>query len=239
MQGGGAPEGCLGRLRARGPGFSPDHRAPCFHRSNEKGRALSRPRKTVFWLGRRVSLGVLREGENRGRLRPASREGGRNAPRQGCLGRRSGPGPGFPPDLSPRAPPSPLFPSRTTPETARDFRCFWANGPKQKCGAGSGGLGGRPRGVPVADGRGGGPGAGPATWRFRGHRPRPPVWPVVGAVPRRSPRRPISCFRHKWPGQGPRRPPSAWREGRTGRGRVDAGRMRWGRGAAHPTPYIP
>ena len=35
------------------------------------------------------------------------REGGRNARRQGCLGRRAGPGTWFPPDPSPRAPPSP------------------------------------------------------------------------------------------------------------------------------------
>ena len=51
--------------------------------------------------------------------------------------------------------------------------------PRQKCG----GLGGRPRGVPVADGRGGGPGAGTIRWRSRGHRPRPPVV-VWEGVPR-------------------------------------------------------
>ena len=37
--------------------------------------------------------------------------------------------------------------------------------------------------VPGADGRRGGPGAGPTTWRFRGHRPRPPslAFPAGGA----------------------------------------------------------
>ena len=53
--------------------------------------------------------------ETTGRVRPASGEGGRNAPRQGYLGRRSGPGTGFPSDLSPRAPPSPAV--STPPET--------------------------------------------------------------------------------------------------------------------------
>ena len=53
----------------------------------------------------------------------------------------------------------------------------------------SGGLGGRLRGIPVADGRGGGTGAGPTRWRTRIHCSRPPVFPSVGAVPRRSPRR--------------------------------------------------
>ena len=40
-------------------------------------------------------------------MRPASGEGGRNAPRQGCLRRFFGPGTWLLPDLSPRAPPSP------------------------------------------------------------------------------------------------------------------------------------
>ena len=63
-----------------------------------------------------VSGGI---GENRGRLRPASSEGGQNAPRQGCLGSRSGPGtrlsPRYHPPCAPLAPC--LHPSRNTPHT--------------------------------------------------------------------------------------------------------------------------
>ena len=81
--------------------------------------------------------------------------------------------------------------------------------------AGPGAGGGRPG----ADGRGGGPGTGPIRRRSRGHRPRPPVWPVVGAVPRRSPGGRF-LPRQKVP-QALSRPSS----GRTGRGRVDAGRL--------------
>ena len=54
----------------------------------------------------------------------------------------------------------------------------------------SGGLGGRLRGIPVADGRGGGTGAGPTRWRTRIRCSRPPIFLSVGAVPRRSPRSP-------------------------------------------------
>ena len=50
-------------------------------------------------------------------------------------------------------------------------------GTPQGCTAGQP-SGGRPRGVQVADGRGGGPGAGPTRWRFRG---TPPPFPGIGA----------------------------------------------------------
>ena len=56
---------------------------------------------------------VFREGENRGRVRPASGEGGRNAPRQGCLGSRAGPGARISPrSQPPRAPLAPCFHTR-------------------------------------------------------------------------------------------------------------------------------
>ena len=49
-------------------------------------------------------------------------------------------------------------------------------------------MGERARGVPGADGRGKGPGAGHTRRRFRGSRPRSPVGPVVAAaVPLPSP----------------------------------------------------
>ena len=59
---------------------------------------------------RGVELRCCGRVENRGRVRPASAGGGRNAPRPGCLGRRSGPGRWLSPDLSPARPPRPLFP---------------------------------------------------------------------------------------------------------------------------------
>ena len=62
------------------------------------------------------SSGVLREGGNRGRVRPASGEGGRNAPLQGCLGSRPDPEIWLSPRSQPPRPPiRPLFPpSRNT-----------------------------------------------------------------------------------------------------------------------------
>ena len=56
------------------------------------------------------STGVFPEGEQRGRVRRASGEDGRNTRRQGCLGRRSGPGTWIFPDIwPPRAPLAPCF----------------------------------------------------------------------------------------------------------------------------------
>ena len=62
--------------------------------------------------------GVILEGEQAGRVRPASGEGGRISRRQGCLGRRMGPGTGLPPrSPPPRAPLAPLVPpSGITPQ---------------------------------------------------------------------------------------------------------------------------
>ena len=59
--------------------------------------------------------GVIPEGGQGGRVRPAPGEGGRNARRQGRLGRITGPGTG----LSPRSPPSraPLAPLVHPPES--------------------------------------------------------------------------------------------------------------------------
>ena len=47
-------------------------------------------------------------------------------------------------------------------------------------------FGGRPRGFPVVDGRGGRPGAGPTSCKTRGLPLPSPVMPVVSAVPRHS-----------------------------------------------------
>ena len=129
------------------------------------------------------AAGRRRQPRSKPRLRPGprsgggkrgagGREGGRGRPVKAATRALSGLRPGDPPSPPAAAPAGPpRGPVRGGPGTGFP---------------GAGGLGGRPRGVPVADGRGGGPGAGPTTWRFRGHRPRPPVWPVVGAVPRRS-----------------------------------------------------
>ena len=71
--------------------------------------------------------GVFREGGNRGRLRPASSEGGRNSPRQGCLGRRAGPGTRpSPRSQPPRAPLAPCFhpPDRLSVRLPRPFTTF-------------------------------------------------------------------------------------------------------------------
>ena len=63
---------------------------------------------------------VFREGESRGRVRPASGEGGGMHRVRGCLGRRSGPGTGFP-QIS--APARPCFHPPETP-TGRDGLTF-------------------------------------------------------------------------------------------------------------------
>ena len=59
--------------------------------------------------------GVFREGENRGRVRPASGRGAGMHRVRGASGDVLARGPGFPPDLSPVRPPRPRFPpSRNT-----------------------------------------------------------------------------------------------------------------------------
>ena len=110
------------------------------------------------------------EGEQRGRVRRASGEGGRKARRQGCLGRRFSPGTWPFPDLCP--PRAPLAPCFHPPETLQSRRR--PGGPRPRPG---------PWRRPGRNGRGGSPaGSRSRSWRaWRREkvrrRPRPPARP--------------------------------------------------------------
>ena len=83
------------------------------------------------------------EGENRGRVRPASAGGGGMRRVRGASGDALARGPGFPPDLSPRAPPSPPVstpPETPPPRTARESRRGFRTLPRLGLGLGLGGA---------------------------------------------------------------------------------------------------
>ena len=83
-------------------------RAPQRHRLHTKSASWDATPADFPQRTRPQTSGVFPEGEQRGRVRRASGEGGRKARCQGCLGRRSTPGTWrFPRSLPPRAPLAP------------------------------------------------------------------------------------------------------------------------------------
>ena len=130
--------------------------------------------------------GVFPESEQRGRLRRAFGEGGRNTRLQGCLGRRSSPGTWRFSDLRPRARPSP--PVFTLRKTLHLDSRLQSKTPRRGRGGGAGRRagGGGPRdggleepaaAAGVADGRHGRAAGGRPAGRHRraGARPGPPT----------------------------------------------------------------
>ena len=195
------------------------------------GRAQTKPPNP--WMSSSTASppqgGVFPEGEQRGRVRGASGEGGRKARRQGCLGRRSSPGTWyFPRSLPPVRAPCPLFsPSGNTPVV-----WFWRQ--KTSCrGRGRrrrGARGGAPEAEAERNGGGAvrrGPGGGRAG-------PRPGGG---GAGPRRPPRGPPRRPRPRPRAPGGRPHPRAGAPHRGGPARRPRpGHRRRGAPGAHRSP---